>query len=332
MPAYPHRTPDWRAAAAAFCLIAAGAAADDLSDANELYRQEKFPEAIAAYRRALDQGANPSMAWFNLGNTYYRIDSVAAAAVCYQSALQEAPDFCRAHLNLGILYYNMDLLGPAAAALERARACDPANAQALLILAAVYHRLEPYAAAVPLAGPVAVLEPGRHEPYFLLFEINRELGDWTEARSWLERWPDSLGHAADKYQMLGELAEEYAGPREAAVYLRRLIEIAPDRRWGWFRLVRCLLEQDAVLSGLELAEEALERFRDFAELALLAGNRAFDEGYLRRAEGFYRAAYRIGSPGGAVGIQNLVRAYEAEGNGGRARELARFAAASGVKR
>ncbi len=303
----------------AWCVAAANA--DALDDANERYREGAYAEAIRTYRVALTEGANPAVVWYNLGNSYYQLDSLAEAAVCYETALLEAPDFCKAYLNLGVLHYNAGDPAASIASLERAAECDSANSRVLLVLAASYRQLEAWGAAVPPLERVVESAPYRAEPRFMLFDIYRVLGEYDTARAWLDGVPDTSTHAAEKYRLLGELAEEAYGPKEAAYYFGRLVDIDPQRRWAWFRLCRALFEQDAVLSGLDMARDALGRFDDFAELALLAGNKAFEHGYLRRAEEFYRQAFRLGSPGAVVGIQNLIKAYEQEGSAGRADAL-----------
>jgi tetratricopeptide (TPR) repeat protein len=305
-------------------LLSSAVRSNGIDHANELYRAGKYRHAVDAYRAALREGANPAVAWYNQGNAWYQLDSLSEAAACYETALLEAPDFCRAHLNLGVLHFNAGDPASAVASLQRAAACDSASEQILLVLAASYRSLEAWGAAVPPLETVVELSPARAEPRLMLFDIYRALGEWDTARSWLESVPDSSAQAAEKYRLLGELAQEALGPREVAYYYGRLVQIDPERRWGWFHLCQALFAQDAVLSGLDKAHEALERFGDFSELALLAGNKAFERGYYHRAEEFYRRAYRLGSPGGVVGIQNLIRAYEQQGDTRRASELVKL--------
>jgi tetratricopeptide (TPR) repeat protein len=183
----------------------------------------------------------------------------------------------------------------------------------------------------PLLEQVLETDSTQSDVYFLLYDINRELGDTHEARRWLERYPDGGARAADKYQLLGELAETNEESDRAALYYRQLIDIAPGRRWGHYRLVESLFHRGNPLSAVQQAQQSLQRFPAFAELALMAGNRAFEERMLRKAEHFYAAAYRSGSAGGVVGLQNLKRVYEEQGDArGQGRVVQALLAGSGV--
>ncbi|MBD3240647.1 MAG: tetratricopeptide repeat protein [Chitinivibrionales bacterium] len=303
-----------RAALWLLIVLAAAHAAGVLDAANELYAAGEYRRAIASYRKALDQGANPALAYFNLGNSYYQLDSTAAAIVCYETAVREAPEFDRALLNLGILYYGMDALGEAVAVLERARGLDDSDPQILLTLGSAYTKLRYYRRAVPLLEQVLALDSSRTECCFVLFDINRALGDFDEARRWLERYPDSGARVADKYQLLGELAEEQLGSREAVYYYQRLVDLAPDRRSAHTRLVKALFDNGNALSAVQQARHSLRTFDDFADLALMAGNRAFEAGLSSAAEELYTRAYRLGRAGGLVGLRNLRQRYAMQGN------------------
>jgi tetratricopeptide (TPR) repeat protein len=68
--------------------------------------------------------------------------------------------------------------------------------------------------------------------------------------------------------------------------------------------------------ALETAMEGMRLFPDFADLALEAGNIAFSRGKLEEAEFCYTKAYKLGSPGSVVGIENvrIVRSQKVLGN------------------
>jgi len=296
------------------CTVSVVLSRELLQKANDYYHANIFTRAVKTYYRALQAGENPALVYFNLGNAYYQIDSIAKAIVCYQSSIEEAPEFFRAYLNLGILYYNLDDMASAIATLERADALEPDNVQVMLILASAYKNLHEYSVAVPLLERVLELDPKNGDCYFLLYEINRRIGDLHEAKQWLERYPGNGRRIADKYQLLGELAEETGDMSEAGYYYNQLITIAPERKWAYYQLIRILSAGGNVLTALQKADLALERYNDFGELALLAGNIAFEHKYFTKAKKYYMSAYRTGRGSGLVGLQNLIRYYSSLGD------------------
>ncbi|MCP4647028.1 MAG: tetratricopeptide repeat protein, partial [bacterium] len=186
---------------------------------------------------------------------------------------------------------------------------EPENIQAQLILASTYTNLEEYSLAVPILEDILEKEPSNDQCYFLLYEINHIIGDLDEARRWLELYPKSGKRIADTYQLLGELAEEEENIEQAVFYYNQLIASAPTRKWTHFQLVRVLHADGNVLTALQQAETALEQFKEFSDLALLAGNIAFGDKFFRQAERFYHKAYTLGNAGGLVGLQNLLEHY-----------------------
>jgi hypothetical protein len=56
-------------------------------------------------------------------------------------------------------------------------------------------------------------------------------------------------------------------------------------------------------------------FPDFAELALMGGNLAFEEELLEQAQFFYHTAREHGSAGAVVGLENVRRLRAAESSG-----------------
>lgn len=66
--------------------------ADSLfSEANNLYKNEKFEEAIVAYKKIENQRLVSSELYYNLGNCYYKLNKVGPSIYYYEKALQLNP-------------------------------------------------------------------------------------------------------------------------------------------------------------------------------------------------------------------------------------------------
>jgi len=77
------------------CLILLGVAAradiSSFDEANRLYEQGKYREAISAYDRLVDSGTRSAAVWFNLGNAQFKAGHVGDAIVAYRRAERLAP-------------------------------------------------------------------------------------------------------------------------------------------------------------------------------------------------------------------------------------------------
>ena len=77
------------------------AAGPSFDDANRLYEQGKYREAVAGYEQLLSSGTRSAALWFNLGNAYFKAGHVGDAIAAYRQAEQLAPrdDDVRANLD-----------------------------------------------------------------------------------------------------------------------------------------------------------------------------------------------------------------------------------------
>jgi len=296
------------------CLLLPLEAAQFLTKGNDAYSAANYGAAISFYQQAIEAGENPTMAYFNLGNCYYQQDKIPRAIVAYRASLLEAPDFFKPYLNLGILYYNLEDFPAAAAVLERGRRLNPQNSQVLLLLASIYRELQKFSLAIPLTEQAFELDSSYYEALFLLYDMNVQLEDYGEAKRWLLQYPDSATRGGDKLQLLAELEERSKNFERAYYYYQKLIEKEPERKWAHYRLSLNLHREGNTLLALYHCEQALHRFPAFSELALLAGNLAFQSKMNRKAETYYRMAAEQGSSDGLVGLQNVLGAYELLGD------------------
>lgn len=61
-------------------------------EANTLYNEGKYAEAIDKYTAILDTGKHSAALYFNLGNANYKLNNIAPSIYYYEKALQLAPN------------------------------------------------------------------------------------------------------------------------------------------------------------------------------------------------------------------------------------------------
>ncbi len=292
--------------------------------ANAKYSAGDFTAAITLYRDALRAEENPPITHFNIANCYFQLDSLPQALVHYESTIELAPEFFRAYLNAGTVYFNQSQFGKAVALLERARIEEPNNKIIIQILAAAYSELKRYDHAVPLLQQSLENNPDEINSYFRLAEIMIELEDFEEAVEWLEKYPDSGARCADKYFLLADIAEDNEEYGSAIYYLNQYISISREDKWPHYKVVQLMEKQKHPLSAIYKAEETLELFPKFSDVALLGGNIAYTEKQFSLAEKLYFHAYTNGHSGGVVGLSNLRTQYIQQENSDGAIRVASY--------
>jgi tetratricopeptide (TPR) repeat protein len=68
--------------------------------ANELYRQNKYEEALALYEQLITQGIADPVLYYNTGNAYAQLHRTGPAVLMYERALQGDPRDADIHENL----------------------------------------------------------------------------------------------------------------------------------------------------------------------------------------------------------------------------------------
>jgi len=84
-----------------FSLVIVAQTNEELfSEGNNLYKNEKYTEAIEVYTSIEKQGLKSDDLFFNLGNCYYKLNKVAPAIYYYEKALKANPMHQDATFNL----------------------------------------------------------------------------------------------------------------------------------------------------------------------------------------------------------------------------------------
>jgi tetratricopeptide (TPR) repeat protein len=286
-----------------------------LDSANMLYSKGKLLESVKYYKKALSEGEPPVLCYFNCANAYFQLDSLSRALTFYRQCINMAPDFVKARLNLAIIYYMLGDLGRCIAASKQALRLDPENQKMQLVLAAAYEK----SGAIPDAAieyeKIAKKYPEMSDTYVALGQIYRNLNDYEAAIQWLSEYPHTgqnypyvLLLIADIYDQAGDL------PR-VLFYLQQSFEIDRKNKNTFYRIVQTQKRMGNDFVALETAQEGMSQFPDFADLALEAGNIAFNRGRLEQAEFCYAKASALGSPGAVIGLENvrIVRTQNALG-------------------
>ena len=103
--------------------------------------EQTFPEAEAAYRKAIRLDPSLSNAYTNLGNLLYRQGRTHEAITLYNNALRIDEEQPEAHYNLGFLAFEDDDVDGALHHFEIAVRIDPGFSDAHFNLALTYERL-----------------------------------------------------------------------------------------------------------------------------------------------------------------------------------------------
>ena len=241
------------------------------------------------------------------------------AAAEYLRAIELDPKNSDAYRRLGMDYEANNQLDEALAAYRQAVAADPQNYRNHQQLGSFYYRLSNYTEAALHFRQAITLAPDEPDAHFALGTADMSAGRLGEAERDF-RFAVSLKETPNALNGLAFALMNQAKDREAIPYIKRALELAPDRFLWWEylgiasrRANLTAQSEHANHRGLELAETEMRNNprngytrSHLAYLCALLGDR-------RRAESEIAQALQL-SPNDADVRWQAVITYEALGN------------------
>lgn len=289
---------------------AAQSSFDLMERANALYRSGKFTQAIILYRKAETRGADPIAASFNTANSYYQMEKYPEAAAGYRKAVDYSEGkFAPALFNMASVYYRLKQFPECIAAYHRALKLEPQNISGWLYLGEAYSRTGDKVGALRAIEKAYALDKNDISIVYQLSEANIALGDFDRAtaviREGFAAHPDEIDflvYLGDVYR-LGKNFEQSAGAYREALGLRS------DDVNAMYKLADVLVEDGKQFVAMDILNNILQIKPDFTDAAVFLGNLAYDAKFMDRAEFAYESAAKHKNPEAIYGFKNM--AYDA---------------------
>lgn len=225
---------------------------------NQLYRLERFEEALSCFKMAVELEANFYPAWYGLANVLSSLEKYDRAILAYEKTTQIKPNFYLAWRDRGALLTFLGRYEEALASFDRSLKIKPED------FAAWYYR-----------GDLLTVKLQRHEEaiasYQRAIELKSDFADaWTgkgEAFYNLGRYQEAI-HAFDKainidsdlavaWAYRGTILLELDNYLEALTSYERALIITPNNEQFWVLKAVTLLGLEREIEAREAAERAL---------------------------------------------------------------------------
>ena len=236
----------------------------------------------------------------------------------YRRAIQLDPGNGDGYRRLGMAYRANNQIQEALAAYRRAIEAEPADYRNHQQLGAFYADQSDYEEAAKAFRKAVELAPDEPEPHRVLGGAYKSMGRFSEAESEL-RTSLRLAERPLSMHALGVILMNQGRDREAIPYIRRALDIGPERFLWWLTLsIACrrsglMAESGKACSrGLELAEAEMAKNPRDGYVRSALGYLAGRMGDVRRAESEIAQALRL-SPADADTRFIAVLTYEALG-------------------
>jgi tetratricopeptide (TPR) repeat protein len=163
----------------------------------QLVQQQKYPEAIEEFKKALEKDPEQASVIGNMADCYLKMDKKQEALDLYQKAIAISPNEAALYTNLGVVLNKMGKNAESQEAFKKAAALNPgASAQNLFNIGIVMYNNYQYAEAAEQFKQTIAADANYAEAYYRLGSCLLNMGQ-------KETWPDAI-KALQKYVQIGK--------------------------------------------------------------------------------------------------------------------------------
>jgi tetratricopeptide (TPR) repeat protein len=281
-----------------------------LNQANFLYNNGRYAQAILLYRKAEERGANPVATSFNTANSLFQLNRLPEAAAAYRKAANFSNgEFAPALANLGSVLYRIGEFPESIAAYRRSLSLDPNNASAWIYLAEVYQKTGDNVGALQSIEKARFIDSADITLVYQQSEIHIAMEEFGAAASLVRTAYAKNPEEIDFLIYLGDIHRLNKNFAESVAAYREALAIKPNDKELLYKLADCLAEDQKPYLAIDVLNQILHIDSSFTDAAIFLGNLAFETDWLDRAEAAYLLAGKRGNREAVYGLQNIVYEY-----------------------
>jgi tetratricopeptide (TPR) repeat protein len=286
-----------------------------LNRANQLYRQEKFAQAIILYRKAENRGLQSEVAAMNIGKSYYRVQDYASAAAAFRRAVRMTENqYAPALFNLAATLYRLGEYGECISVYHQGLALVPQNSGAWLYLAEAYQKTGDLTGVQKSLEKARAIDPDDVGIVYQLSELHVSLQEYDRAVEFVRQAYALMPEEIDFLFYMGDLYRLQGKNMEAAASYREGLGFKPNNIQVLYKLADALSEADKPYLAVGYLQKAVKLKPDFVDAWIFLGNISSDQQWFDRASDAYIEAAKQGSEEGIQGLRNLVYDLEKKKN------------------
>ncbi|MCK9183292.1 MAG: tetratricopeptide repeat protein [Fibrobacteraceae bacterium] len=301
------------AAAIAFAIQTA----DDLSArAAVLYKQGRYGEAVLLFRKAESRGADPFTTSFNTANCLFQQEKYPEAAAAYEKAIAASKGKSDVALfNYASVLFRLGEYAESVAAYNRALSMDPDNGSAWLYLGEAYSKIGDNVGTLRALTTAYELSQNDISIAYQLAEAYIALNDIPSAISLIRKAYEKNPEESDFLVYIGDVYRLDKKYSESAGAYREALSVNPDNTSVMYKLADVLSEAGENYIAMDELSKILQIDPKFSDAAIFLGNLAFDAKWWDRAEQAYTKAATAHNTEAIYGFKNL--SFEANKDGDR---------------
>lgn len=191
--------------------------------ANAFSAEGELDKASDLYRKALAEGGNKAIIYYNLGNIYYRQNNFSQAAKSYREVIAEAPLFKNAYHNLGKLYYQISEYAEALRVFRAFHLINASDYDTLILMGDTSREMQDHFQAMRYYEKAKGLDVSRSDAYLALADLFLDLQDGASALKILREGEEVLTAPRALMRFRAQILYDEGRYRDAANVLSLLL-------------------------------------------------------------------------------------------------------------
>lgn len=224
----------------------------------QLQQNNKIPEAIGAFKKALEIKANHEPTLLALSLLYLRVNDLNSAESYVNKVLEKNPNHPVALNNLALVLLQREDIKTAITIFEKALRADPDNVQIRKNLAFVFVKVGDYKLAAKHYEILVSNVPGDVELVTLLAATYYKIGDHPKAIEWLNKTLKLDKNNAEAHYSLGAIYFEKNMNKEALESFEKANRLDPSQLHYKLGLARVLKSLKRYRQAKALCNEILQ--------------------------------------------------------------------------
>ncbi len=233
-----------------------------------LAQQERWPEAIAAYRQALAIDPQLWTAYRNLAEVLEQQGQLEEASEFWYQAFQRAPEQVTPaqFLSLGNRLWQQGKSDAASECYRKAIAGDPQLLAAHHNLGEVLTQQGQWKDAIACYQRVLAIDPNSAQTYHGLGDLFGKQQQWPQAAVAYRKAIELNPTFSWSYNNLGDALRHQQQWSESAAAYRKAIELNPGFAWSPYNLADVLAKQGQWQEAIELYRQAMQQQGDLPQV------------------------------------------------------------------
>jgi len=266
--------------------------------ANKYYNKNDFKKAEYLYKKALDQGENKAIIYYNLANLYYLQTNIGKSIDFYKKVINYAPNFKDSYLNIAKIFYSFENYYDSIVIIKDYIKLNNSDPEAFIMLGDIYKKIRSFGKADYYYLKSISLNKTNEDAYISYASLYIDLKDYDKAFDIIETGLLNIENSFNLLKLESDIYKLKGKYSDAAIILQFILNKIKtiknqDKITIYNELSELLLQAGYLNSAIEILKKSILLNPDNINTLLHLDLIYFDNKKYNEALNFYFKLFEI---------------------------------------